>query len=126
MEFNLFSTSGPTTVNLDEPEEEITIKCRPIDYYVYAPTPQKQAEYRSIALSGEYILNQAEEWLNQPKELAPDINADYRKPKKCRPGKQARINKKRKHEAEKELKKQMSKRNRYFQVKKKQGQFRFK
>lgn len=98
--FQLFS-GGPTEVDLVEKKETFDQK-RPDSYYFFEPSSEDVAKFQSAAVTGEFILTHAKPIENPV--LAPDINAEYRKPKKSRPGKQARSKRRERKAMEKEIK----------------------
>lgn len=100
MEFQLFGGSQPIAVDLAEPKQ-VEYTGRPLEYYIFKTTPAQREHYEESAIPGDLVLKEARFWqhLASQNPIAPDINRDFAPTRrKCRPGKQARANKRLKNE----------------------------
>lgn len=93
--FNLFGTA--VLVKCDEAEAEPTqtiFNKRPKSFYFSERTTLLLEQFDVTAVSGEYIQAEARREIaaiQQRAQPAPDINADWKPPRRrCRPGKSAR------------------------------------
>lgn len=121
--FQLFSQQ-PATVSLAAVAEPERAK-RPSSYYFAAFSPEQVASF-SIAVEGSQVLANAPNFGYTTASTAPDINADFKPRKKCRPGKNARQTKLKKRQREDEEKKLAQKRKQDYFHRKKRNMFVFK
>lgn len=90
--FQLFAGMDLRPVNIENDDREHPINQeKSIEYYIYNSTPESKSRAQQVAVSGDYLLFQAQKYLKEARPVGEDINAHWRPSKKpCRPGSSVR------------------------------------